>query len=84
MTTTEQKMPAISEVATVLKGLKRNYCESGEWMDVRLQVYEDGDWAVRYGDSSYDLDHRGQWGCSSINLKSNCVEVAKELINSCE
>lgn len=34
--------------------------------DVRLQVYLDGDWALRWGDPSYDLDHRGYWGVASV------------------
>ncbi len=35
-------------------------------IDVRLQVHESGQWSLHFGDSSYDQDHRGVWGSSSI------------------
>ena len=33
-----------------------------EGLEVRLQVYPDGAWAVRYGDPGYDADHHGYFG----------------------
>lgn len=39
-------------------------CEEG--IDVRLQLYTDGHWAIRFGASDYDQDHRGFWGASSV------------------
>lgn len=34
-------------------------------IDVRIQ-YHDGTFTLRTGDASYDQDHRGCWGCSSV------------------
>ncbi len=35
-------------------------------VDIRFQLYENGSWAIRTGDSSYDQDHLGFWGFSSM------------------
>ena len=34
-------------------------------IDVRLR-YHDGQFSLLSGDSSYDQDHHGHWGCSSV------------------
>ena len=65
------RFPSIASVTAALKearGEARKYLNAGEGedMDVRLQVYEDGAWALRTGLSDYDQDHRGFWGASSI------------------
>ena len=57
------RFPSILAVAQELRMINANV--EGE-CDVRLQVYEDGAWWIRYGDSSYDQDHRGYWGASCI------------------
>lgn len=73
------RFPSIKSVASDLSGCK-SYLEKGADMDIRLQVYGDGDWAIRTGDSSYDLDHRGYWGCSIIDRRSNCRDLAIDLL----
>jgi len=72
--------PTIKDLASALTANKR-WCESGDQggIDVRLQVQEGG-WALRTGDSSYDLDHRGYWGAGYLTRSSNCRELARELI----
>lgn len=57
------RFPSIRDVASSLQDINANV--DGE-CDVRLQVYEDGEWIVRYGLSDYDQDHRGYWGASSV------------------
>ena len=53
-----------------------------ESVDVRLQVYPDGDWAIRVGSADYDTDHRGYWGASSLDgRRFNSRDVARDLIN---
>lgn len=50
--------------------------------DVRLQLYADGTWCVRFGLSDYDQDHRGYWGASTIpgaGEAFNADDVAKDL-----
>jgi hypothetical protein len=52
--------------------------------DVRLQVYDTGEWAIRYGSSDFDLDHRGRWGASSVpgnSKRFNSRDTAKDLIS---
>jgi len=75
------RFPKISDVARELRDLNK---EADSEMDVRLQVYPNGDWAVRWGDPSYDQDHRGYWGSSSIpgsNRRFNSEDVARHLIS---
>ena len=84
------RFPSIRNVAKALSGVKQ-HCEpysdtgrdvddSASWVDVRLQVDPEGYWSVHSGDSSYDQDHRGYWGASSVSRRSNMREVAAELI----
>ena len=52
-------------------------------VDVRLQVYDSGAWAVRVGDASYDLDHHGHWGSGMLAHDETDDEVdalAEDLI----
>ena len=50
--------------------------------DVRLQLYADGTWKIRFGWSDYDQDGRGYWGASFVpgaGQAFNADEVAKDL-----
>lgn len=90
------KRPSIKEVAVELRHINENVeCDllepDGGWCDVRLQVYEDGGWAVRYGLSDYDQDHHGCWGVSSVPgvqggvvKRFNSIGTARELIEQVE
>jgi hypothetical protein len=81
------KMPTVKEVTQELVAQKRwcrgQWDDFGGYVDVRLQVMEDGGWAIRTGDSSYDQDHRGYWGASSIDPHTNCRDLAIELLDQC-
>lgn len=79
----------IRDIAAALRLVARN---GAKWrptgctslpMDVRLQVCADGTWAIHTGDSSYDVDHRGVWGASSVPLRGrfDSISLAKELWN---
>jgi len=83
------KFPSITDVAESLRvinrGLDPNDFPDGKWCDVRLQVYPDGDWTIRVGDSSYDQDHRGYWGSSSLNgRRFKSIDVARDLLEQCK
>lgn len=57
--------------------------------DVRLQVYPGphGDWHIREGDSSYDQDHRGFWGASSVSSGDSdetLREIAADLLDQAQ
>lgn len=57
------RFPSIREVASELRAIN-DYVENE--CDVRLQVYPNGSWAVRFGSADYDLDHTGYWGASCV------------------
>lgn len=83
------RFPSIKDVAAELRSVNAmSFDESddpeGLGIDVRLQVYENGDWAVRWGLSDYDQDHRGYWGASSVpgnNHRCNTTDIARDLID---
>ncbi len=55
-------------------------------VECRLQVHN-GNWQLHTGDSSYDQDHRGAWGCGSIPwgcTRKESREIARELLNDCD
>jgi hypothetical protein len=87
--------PDVDEVAKELGSIRVSYCTDGngnntdddddsDYIDVRLQVMDNGSWDVLWGDSGYDTDHRGYWGASSIDLDSDCGSIAMELIDQCK
>lgn len=78
------KWPSIRELSEALRDVNANV--EGE-CDVRLQVYEDGQWRLRWGDASYDIDHSGFWGASGVPgvvggkvQRFNARDVARDLI----
>ncbi len=87
------RFPSISTVAQALRSINAR-TDAGapdQWGEregcaVRLQVYPDGRWAVRYGLSDYDLDHHGVWGSSSVpasNRRFKSRDTARDLIKQC-
>jgi hypothetical protein len=80
------RFPKIDEVAAQLRSVNKQQLrpeDAEEGIDVRLQVYPDGDWAVRWGSSDYDQDHRGYWGSSSVpgdNRRFDSKALARDLI----
>ena len=53
-------------------------------MDVRLQVYPDGDAFLRTGDPQYDYDHRGYWGSSCVARDDDwgaLLSIAEDMID---
>jgi hypothetical protein len=84
------KFPAIAAVARDLRaetksiGWGNSRSKFRDHLDVRLQVYPDGTWAVRIGLSDYDQDHRGFWGASCIPRgRFNATDLARDLVNQC-
>lgn len=78
------RFPSVRAIASTLKDIQRELDPADtEDCDVRLQVYPNGQWAVRWGLSDYDQDHRGFWGCSSVSpTDSNLMlrVVTKQLL----
>lgn len=77
------RFPSIASVRAELLAINESVDDE---CDVRLQVYPNGDWAVRFGSSDYDQDHHGFWGCSSVpgdRRRFNATDTAKELLEQC-
>lgn len=88
------RFPSIKDVAEVLRGIAWNTelevpesddeddDDSDLYIEVRLQVSDDGSWRVWHGLPDYDTDHRGYWGASAVfpfATKKDCVDVARVL-----
>ena len=86
--------PSVDEIANALRAVDTDVGtptadlpDDDRYVDVRLQVYPDGGWAIRVGDSSYDLDHRGFWGASLLPCNGgefDAMDVAQELRDQAE
>ena len=80
------RFPSVANVRRVLVAVNREVDPSDDAdsdVEVRLQVYPDGAWAVRVGSSDYDQDHRGYWGSGYVlggGRRFNATELAKDLI----
>ena len=81
------KFPSVEVVYDVLRNIRDNVTgwaiKPTESIDVRLQVYPDGEWAIRTGLSDYDQDHRGYWGAASVSCKNTNKDlrnIAEDLI----
>lgn len=83
------RFPSINDVAADLRSINAETLEPAdepEGIDVRLQVLDDGAWSVHSGDASYDTDHHGFWGSSSVpgnGKRFNARDVARDLIEQC-
>lgn len=96
MKTSKVRLPSIANVRAALRSnwkyLRRNFDRSefkergGDFagQDVRLQVWEDGRWAVHVCSPDYDQDHRGYWGASLLSYdRQNLTALARDLIGQC-
>lgn len=87
------KFPSITDVSRALRrinkdfdGQKEHGCDEPS-IDVRLCVYSDGSWKIRWGLVDYDPDHAPMCGASSVpgsNRRFNSRETAKDLIEQCK
>lgn len=78
--------PSVNDVRNAVFDVSKELGR-GQECDVRLQVYPDGQWAVRWGLSDYDQDHRGYWGAGSVASRtslSECNEIAHDLISQAQ
>jgi hypothetical protein len=75
------RFPSLKAVAAELHNPKR-WCEpaNDNEVEVRLQVVDDS-WVVHVGSPQYDTDHHGYWGSGTVTPKTNCRELARDLID---
>lgn len=90
------KWPTIKEVASDLRNINANiedvdHDPEYDYIDVRLQVYPDGAWALRVGDPCYDQDHHGYWGAGSLPgiyrgkvRRFDSRDLARDLLDQCK
>ncbi len=97
---TDDDFPTADEVVLSLRVYRDKYAEppaldeDGEpdedndgGLDVRLQVWPDGDWTTRFGNSSYDQDHRGYWGSGYViaaDTDAELLDLAKDMVEQCK
>jgi hypothetical protein len=77
------RFPSIQVVAAELRRINAMVDEE---CDVRLQVYESemGEWAIRWGDPSFDHDHRGYWGAACVpggKKRFPSEDIARDLLD---
>ena len=75
--------PTLADVVAALEEVKADpYVDlaDGVECDVRLQVYLDGRWAIRFGLPAYDADHHGFWGADVLCSDSDLTDMAEGLI----
>jgi hypothetical protein len=79
----ETMFPTIKELTECIHDTARQLKGWGiDETDIRLQVV-DGGWYYHTGDSQYDQDHKGYWGCSGVSstsTKEECRSIARSLI----
>lgn len=75
----EEKRTLVRVVTAGVKQVAEGL-EPGNECDIRLQLYPDGDWAIRWGSSDYDQDHRGYWGASTVSVGDNYASIADDLV----
>jgi len=82
------RFPSIKNVAAALRDINANV--EGE-CDVRLCVWDDGQWCVRWGDVQYDQSHSTYCGASSVPgvvlgtaQRFRSVDTAKDLLDQCK
>ncbi len=75
------EFPKVAEIAAALANVQKGIAAE---CDVRLQVYADGAWIIRYGSSDCDQDHRGYWGAASIDPDTTAEDLRFTAINLLE
>jgi len=85
------KLPTVKEIKNLLIGLKNtienDYRASEEdtipSMQVTVGANETGDWNYQTGDNSYSggAYHYPFWGVVSLYRRSNCHDLAKDIID---
>ena len=81
------RFPSIKAVAGALRDVNRNV--EGD-CDVRLCIWEDGQWCLRWGDAQYDQSHAPMCGASCVPgvvngrvQRFDAVAVARDLLEQC-
>jgi len=91
--TKQFKLPTIQEIKSLLISLKQNIDndfrasddpdDNVPGMQVTVGADETGDWSYQTGDNSYSggAYHYPFWGVISLYRRSNCRDLAKDIID---
>jgi hypothetical protein len=97
-TTTEKRphAPSVTQVAAQLRAVKRSGIDDdyrafeeddtpGIQITLGCDLEHRDNWAIQTGDNSYTGSAYGfaYWGVSGLYRRTNCRELAKELISQC-
>jgi hypothetical protein len=84
----------LKEVYELVKDVKSDICNEYRAFDddeipgiqLTIGANESGEWSFQTGDNSYSGDayHYPHWGVVGVYRNSNCMELAKELIEQIE
>ncbi len=85
------EFPSVTEVKQALQVVKLEakrlaaQAKEGDnpedlYIEVRLQVYDEGGWQLHTGSTQYDDDHTGFWGNDHVGPDSDLREIAEGLI----
>jgi len=87
---------SVDEVVAELKAIRDDLASidpepdvpaEDDFMDVRLQVLDDGSWMLHTGDASYDTDHHGSWGAgtmTALDTDEELLTLAQDLISQAD
>lgn len=86
--TAEQRERILADIYIELDDTRRTMlADDGrskvDCIDVRLQLISPDEYSVKCGDASYDTDHRGYWGASSVSADdtdSDLEATAEDLL----
>jgi hypothetical protein len=86
-----ENFPTREELAREIRALVKHLAADGiqstdeDPIELRLQIYPNGRWALRWGAPDYDPDHKGWWGSSFLPppsaLRGDFYAVAAELLD---
>lgn len=87
---TKEEQALAAEILPELYAIRRSLNRDKiECTDVRLQLLDLDDWALRDGDPSYDTDHSGYWGADAVaadstdeDLQSSALCLAQEALDA--
>ena len=93
----ESDFPSVEDIYLAIKHLpsqvEPEFRESDDdepAIEVRLQVWPDGQWTYHTGSADYDQDHRGYWGSGSVTadmderaLRALAEDLREQSIEQC-
>lgn len=74
------KLPSVRSIAIALAPIKTMATLDNKFMEVRIQLDEDGDWRLHTKPQESEDDHEGFWGHDIVDSKSDLQVVASNML----